>query len=418
MLKFYLAILLTFHSFTSGLGQGNSITIQRIKTCIEPAYEFINNSIELNITYRNKAYVKLYYLGHLKYSELKKTHKLYYAHFNTDSTLSQRRVAWRRVPRKDSIAGKYYCLIPAKDYSIYKIYYKEKTKVCDLCADEEKILYLDQPIPQRIKRDPIIYERSAYRHPLLKPNYLSIKIKKDYIPYPELYYEDSLKLKKINWKEPWWRKKGYYYALIPATRNSYGTKVGPIVYKQQNHCPYEPMPSLPSYFVNADRFIGNYFSGLRMDIGMIPKLQSQFISLGYHYRFNRQSLNLSLSYTTTSSLFPRLQYQFYLFNKRNYNHFRYNWNIVYKAPLSYRDIINPTNTQVYIGTESFLGKTGKDWVAFQRLYLGYNKQIDYFNFYINYGINSKISKNARTTRYLELGLKVNIPVKRRQLIRI
>lgn len=418
MLKIYTTILLTLLLFSHSMGQGPSIVIQRVKTCIEPAYDFVNNCIEQRVIYRNKSYVKLYYLGHLRHSVLKKKHRLYYARVNADSSLSHRRVYWKRALRRDSIIGKYYTLILAKDYDNYTLYYKEKKKQCDLCANEEKILYLDEPVPKTVKRDPIIFNNAFYKHPLLKPNYLRIKINKQFIPHPELYFEDSLKLEKVKWKEPRWREKGYYYALIPVTRNNLGTKVGPIVYKEQIHCPYEPKPSPPTFNVNPDRSVGNYFSGLKMDMSFIPHIQSQFVSLGYHKRFNRQSLNLSLQYSSSHLITPRVQYQFYLINKRNYNHLRYRYNASYYDYFTLKEIQPLTYTQLYLGTEYIMGKINEEWSAFQRLYIGYNKQVGYLNIYMNYGVNGVFNQLPRTTRYLELGLKINIPLKRQPLVQI
>ena len=348
-------------------------------------------------------------MGHLKYYDLRKVHKLYYARFNADSTLSQRPVLWRRASSRDSIPGKYYTQILAKDYDNYKLFYKTKSKACDLCADEEKILYLEQKINEKVIYDPIIYKRGYYKFPLLRPNKVRVKIYKRYITNPDEYFEDSLKLERVVWKEPKWRKKGYYHALLPVTRNEFGRKIGPVVYRSLIHCPYETPPTPPAIFVDPNSEIGNYFSGFKADYGFHLNQQKQFYSLGYHKRFKRQSINLSLQYTSENNFFPRIQYQFYLLNFRHYKHlFFYEPSYIRSQRLIRKSYLQ-TYTQLYIGTEYFTGKVNEEWISFQRIYLGVNKQLGYLNLYANTGFSGIFNQLPRTSTYLEIGIKLNIP---------
>lgn len=408
MLKLYTTILLFFSVMAIGLTQNNSIRIQRTKTCITPAYEILNHCVIEPVEQYNRSYVRIYLFTDRDWYSNEKlyTHKnVYYAHKRPDSTISHRKVRWKRARYRDNPFACLYVQIKTEDFNIHQLYYKKDAKVCDECGDREEIIYLDESVNQEIKEDGLVHDYSTFIYPLFRPNKVKLRIHKAFISEFEKYYTDSLGKNPVAWETKKFGKKNYYFLTLDVERSRAGTKLAPIVYRRVAQCPSDTLIHRPNNYVLSNRYKGNYFSGWKADIGARSPENNYYLSFGYHKKLKLQSINLSLQYASTRLLTPRFQYQFYFLNLRSYNH------------LSYHNTHNsqfyiPHFTQGYLGAEIFYRKQKQQILFTQRYYLGFNQQYGYVNFFINGGYALHNDQSKRMIRYLEFGVKYNLPKRR------
>lgn len=416
-MRFILLLFLLIYCHNSIWSQ-ISIYINRKQTCVRTATSLLNNCVIKDIKKGSINYKRVI-LPIASKPLIRKTNNNYYAHLNLDSSITFRKIRWKKSRYKFN-SGESYLYIDIKnvDFEIHQIFEKKEMKECEYCYQDKKIVYLDSSVQMKPTLDKFSLYNSEYKYAILQPKMAIVRIDSNYISDGTKYYWDPELKNEIKWKKG---RNHYSEARIPVERTKNIQLNKPRIYRQLTYCPDQrKMDSIellenkwpqirPIYINNNTRFRDYKWKFLPfLAYNYNNMFSSSFYQIGLETQYKKQRIIYTFGLDKNQQFTNTLKYNYNLLNLHANNRFQYKAYHLVRNPLQAR--FSEANYQLYLGN-SFQFYQSQFFYA---PYLGItaNKvfRTGKISLYLESGTSNILKKGTRIESRTEFGIRYSMAI--------